>query len=220
MVRYTTNFSAKVSEIIPYNRNARQHNAAQIAQIAASIREFGFTNPVLVDESLTLIAGHGRLSAAQLLGLDTIPAIRIDGLTDAQKQALRIADNKLALNAGWDDDLLRTELAELRDIGFDLALTGFGDDELDALFGTEDQLGAGAGSLAERFGIPPFSVLNAREGWWQDRKAAWIALGIKSEIGRGENELGLSAEAEDYRRNRGDYVKGNATPGGGANARR
>jgi hypothetical protein len=138
MVRYTTNFSAKVSEIIPYARNARQHNAAQIAQIAASIREFGFTNPVLVDESLTLIAGHGRLSAAQLLGLDTIPAIRIDGLTDTQKQALRLADNKLALNAGWDDDLVRTELAELRDIGFDLALTGFGDDELAALFALDD----------------------------------------------------------------------------------
>jgi ParB-like chromosome segregation protein Spo0J len=88
---------------------------------------------VLVDESLTLIAGHGRLSAAQLLGLDTIPAIRIDGLTDAQKQALRIADNKLALNAGWDDDLLRTELAELRDIGFDLNLVGFSTNELDQL---------------------------------------------------------------------------------------
>jgi hypothetical protein len=111
----------------------------------------------------------------------------------------------------------------LRLDGFDLALTGFDTLELDALLGPAGGMGgngSGAGSLAAQFGIPPFSVLNAREGWWQDRKRAWLALGIQSEIGRGENTLGLSAEAEDYRRNRGEYVKANAIPGGGALARR
>ena len=124
----------QVSEIIPYSRNAREHSTSQISQIVASIREFGFTNPLLLDEHNVLIAGHGRLAAAQQLRLPELPAIVLDGLSDAQKQALRIADNKLALNAGWDDDLLRTELADLRDVGFDLSLTGFGEDELLGLF--------------------------------------------------------------------------------------
>jgi len=125
---------AQVSEITPYSRNSRVHSANQIAQIVASIREFGFTNPVLLDESNVLIAGHGRLEAARFLSMRQLPAIVLTGLTDAQKAALRIADNKLALNATWDDDLLRTELADLRDVGFDLALTGFGEDELLGLF--------------------------------------------------------------------------------------
>ena len=123
-----------VAEIVPYSRNARAHSDMQIAQIVASIQQFGFTNPLLVDENNALIAGHGRLAAAQQLGMPQLPAIVLAGLSDAQKQALRIADNKLALNATWDDALLRTELADLRDVGFDLALTGFGEDELGALF--------------------------------------------------------------------------------------
>ena len=124
----------QVCDIVPYSRNAREHSAAQIVQITASIREFGFTNPVLIDEHNTLIAGHGRLAAAQQLRMPQLPAIVLSGLSDAQKAALRIADNKLALNASWDDDLLRTELADLRDLGFDLSLTGFGEEELGALF--------------------------------------------------------------------------------------
>jgi DNA modification methylase len=124
----------KVAEIVPYSRNTRTHSDTQIAQIAASITQFGFTSPLLIDETNTLIAGHGRLEAAKLLNLPELPAILLEGLSDAQKQALRIADNKLALNAAWDDALLRTELADLRDLGFDLALTGFADDELSALF--------------------------------------------------------------------------------------
>jgi DNA modification methylase len=131
---FPTNFLAQVSEITPYERNAREHSATQIAQIVASIREFGFTNPILVDASNTLIAGHGRLAAAQHLGMRQVPAIRIEGLSNAQIAALRIADNKLALNASWDDELLRTELIDLRDMGFELGLTGFNGDELDALF--------------------------------------------------------------------------------------
>ena len=128
--RFYANLLVKVSEIAPYSRNARQHSPEQIAQIVASVREFGFTSPVLVDENGVLIAGHGRLAAARQLGMTELPAIAVEGLDEAQKNALRIADNKLALNASWDDDLLLAELMDLRDVGFDLALTGFGDGEL------------------------------------------------------------------------------------------
>lgn len=128
------NLMAQVADLVAYNRNARQHSPQQIAQIVASITEFGFTNPLLIDENNTLIAGHGRLEAAKFLGMPQLPAIVLRGLSDAQKAALRIADNKLALNATWDDALLRTELLDLREAGFDLALTGFGEDELGSLF--------------------------------------------------------------------------------------
>ena len=128
-MRFYANLLVKVADVVPYTRNAREHSIDQVKQIVASIREFGFTSPVLVDEDNTLIAGHGRLAAARELGMTELPAIAIEGLSDAQKQALRLADNKLALNASWDDDLLRSELMDLRDGGFDLALTGFGDVE-------------------------------------------------------------------------------------------
>ena len=124
----------QLAEIVPYSRNSRAHSVDQIKQIARSIQEYGFTNPVLLDENRTLIAGHGRLEAARLLNITQIPAITLPHLSDAQKAALRIADNKLALNAAWDDALLRTELTDLRDLGFDISLTGFADDELSALF--------------------------------------------------------------------------------------
>jgi len=124
----------QASEIAPYSRNARDHSTSQIAQISASIRAFGFTNPLLIDENNVLIAGHGRLAAARQLGMAELPALVIAGLSETEKQALRIADNKLALNATWDDELLRLELGDLRDGGFDLALTGFGEDELLGLF--------------------------------------------------------------------------------------
>jgi len=179
----------KVSDLTPYARNARTHTAAQVDQIAASIKEWGFTNALLIDEDNGIIAGHGRLLAAQKLGLKAVPTVTAKGWTDAQKRAYIIADNKLALNAGWDDELLKIEFQELEGLDFDLSLVGFDVGELDDLFKVlpESAPGAGAGSLSERFGVPPFSVLNAREGWWQDRKRAWLALGIKSEIGRGEN---------------------------------
>lgn len=119
--------------LIPYARNARTHSEQQVNQLAASMREFGFTNPVLVDEQNGLIAGHGRLQAAIKLGLAQVPAIRLEGLTEAQKRALVIADNKLAMNAGWDLDLLKVELTDLDSAGFDLSITGFSDLELGAL---------------------------------------------------------------------------------------
>lgn len=119
-----------VAALIPYARNPRTHSDAQVAQIAASIREFGWTNPLLVDERGTLIAGHGRLLAARQLGMVEVPAITLSHLSEAQKRALVIADNKLALNAGWDEELLRVELEDLAEIGVDLEVTGFSDAEL------------------------------------------------------------------------------------------
>ena len=119
--------------LIPYARNSRTHSDEQVAQIAASIREFGFTNPVLVDADNGIIAGHGRVLAARKLGLATVPVLRIDYLSEAQKRAYVIADNKLALNAGWDEELLALELGELNELGVDLALTGFSEEELAGL---------------------------------------------------------------------------------------
>lgn len=119
-----------VGRLQPYAKNSRTHSDEQVEQIAASITEFGFTNPVLVDSKDGIIAGHGRLMAAKHLNLAEVPVIVLDYLTDEQRRAYIIADNKLALNAGWDNDVLADELAALQDEGFDLALTGFSDDEL------------------------------------------------------------------------------------------
>ena len=122
-----------VEQLIPYARNSRTHSDAQIAQIAASIREFGFLNPIIIDGDRGIISGHGRVMAARILGLDSLPCIEASHLTEAQRKAYVIADNKLALNAGWDNDLLRVELSELGELGFDLELTGFSVDEISAL---------------------------------------------------------------------------------------
>lgn len=126
-----------IDELIPYINNSRTHSPEQVQQIAASIKEFGFTNPVLLDGDDGIIAGHGRLQAAKLLKLTKIPTIRLDGLSDAQKKAYVIADNKLALNAGWDVEMLRLEMTELQDLDFDLSLLGFDDKELAAILEPE-----------------------------------------------------------------------------------
>jgi hypothetical protein len=123
-----------VEALIPYARNARTHSVGQIAQLAASIREFGFTNPILTDGDNGIIAGHGRVLAARKLGLETVPTIELSHLSETQKRAYILADNKLALNAGWDDELLALELADLKVVDPDsLGLIGFSDDELAAL---------------------------------------------------------------------------------------
>jgi DNA modification methylase len=128
-------------ELIPYARNPRTHTDAQVAQIAASIREFGWTNPVLIDGQSGIIAGHGRVMAARKLGLERVPVIELTHMSEAQKRAYVLADNQLALNAGWDDELLRLELADLSELGFDLGLIGFGDGELERLLaGTKEGL--------------------------------------------------------------------------------
>jgi len=131
-----------LEDLIPYARNARTHSDAQVAQIAASIREFGFMNPVLVDGENNIIAGHGRVLAARKLGLETVPCVLHEHLTESQRRAYILADNKLALNAGWDEEMLRIELRELGDMGFDLELTGFGLDEVGTMILEGDGLDA------------------------------------------------------------------------------
>ena len=120
-------------DLIPYARNTRTHSDEQVNQIVSSIKEFGFTNPVLVDQDNMIIAGHGRVMAANKLKLDKVPTICLKHLTEAQKKAYIIADNRLALNAGWDEDMLKVELEELNDLEFDISLLGFEDNEIESL---------------------------------------------------------------------------------------
>lgn len=135
-----------IDRLHAWEANARTHSAEQVEQIARSIREFGWTNPVLIDEHNQIIAGHGRVLAARALGISTVPCLRLDFMDAAQKRAYVIADNQLALKAGWDYELLRLELGELRTDGFDLALTGFDDDDLNDIF---------SGALDEKDNEPP-----------------------------------------------------------------
>ena len=143
----------KLDALIPYARNSRTHSDAQVAQIAASIKEFGFTNPVLIDETGSIIAGHGRVMASRKLALADVPCIRLSHLTAAQKRAYIIADNKLALNAGWDDEMLRLELSDLKGLDFNLDLTGFSTDEINQLLTPEQVEG-----LTDEDAVPEIPV--------------------------------------------------------------
>lgn len=142
------------SDLVPYDRNARTHSPAQVSQIVASIKEFGFTNPILIAEDNTIIAGHGRVLAAQEMGMKVVPCLRLAGLTDEQRRAYIIADNKLAENAGWDEELLKLELGELRDLGFELDVIGFDRSELDELFLDTDRLEEEGNTEDDE--VPPF----------------------------------------------------------------
>ena len=174
------------ASLVPYARNAKKHDASQVAKLAGSIREFGFNNPVLIDKDNGIIAGHGRIMAAQSLGLETVPCIRLGHLSETQRRAYILADNRLAeIGGGWDEEMLKLELADLAALGLDVTELGF--DELPADMQEAADLADAKKTLSEKFGVPPFTVLNAREGWWQDRKRAWLALGIKSEEGRGDD---------------------------------
>ncbi len=224
-----------LDELLPDPRNARTHDASQITAIARSLGEFGWATPMGTADG-KLIYGHARRQAAIQLRDAGIriprnpdpargPVVDLSYLKPAQRRAYMLADNQLPTLAAWDRDILASELLDLRTDGFDLSLTGFDALGLDGLLGDglggDGGSGNGAGSLAAQFGIPPFSVLNAREGWWQDRKRAWLALGIQSEIGRGD-QPGTSArvgpdDEATYRTIGGR--KPNAIPGGaGQNA--
>lgn len=126
-----------LADLTPYKQNARTHSKEQVAQIADSIKRFGFTNPILLDGESGIIAGHGRLMAAQKMGLAEVPTIELAGLSDADKRAYILADNKLALSAGWDADMLKLEFAELSELGVDLSITGFSEDEIAKLMGAK-----------------------------------------------------------------------------------
>jgi ParB-like chromosome segregation protein Spo0J len=129
-----------IEDLIPYAMNARTHSDAQVAQIAGSIKEFGFNNPVLIDADNGLIAGHGRVMAGRKLGLKQVPAIRLGHLTETQKKAFILADNKIALNSGWDYELLKVEVELLSNEDFNLDLLGFEVNELNTILGIEEEL--------------------------------------------------------------------------------
>lgn len=189
----------KVAELTPYARNSRTHSDAQVAQLAASIKEWGWTIPVLVDEAGGLIAGHGRILAAQRLGLEEVPAMTAKGWSEAKKRAYVIADNKLALNAGWDEELLRLELQELGELGVELDLLGFDDWDISELVGggcdnkESDKYKDGReGGLSADFGCPPFSILDTRKGDWIDRRKQWqLKIGDNGESREGTLGVGL-----------------------------
>lgn len=129
-----------IESLTPYANNPRTHSASQLDRLVQSLKEFGFTNPLLVGDDMQIVAGHGRLMAAQALGLKTVPVIKLSHLTEDQKRAYVIADNQLALSSGWDDDLLQAELQALGDVGFDLTVLGWGEDL--PTFGEEIDLSA------------------------------------------------------------------------------
>jgi hypothetical protein len=147
------NAMRSVSDLIPYAKNARTHDSSQIIRIASSIKEFGFTNPVLIDEANGIVAGHCRVLAARKLGITRVPCRILAGLSDSQRRAYVIADNKLQEAAGgWNDELLSLELTDLRDDGFDLDLIGFSTDELTALLDRTRRCAGCAGNAGERAG--------------------------------------------------------------------
>ena len=150
-------YLADVSELIPYVRNARTHSEAQVSQIAASIREFGFLSPILVAEDNTILAGHGRLAAALKLGLKKVPCVKENHLTETQKRAYIIADNKLSLNAGWDSELLAVELSELEGADFNLDLLGFDEAELSGIFDADKDVSDDDFNVEKELEEPCFS---------------------------------------------------------------
>lgn len=179
-----------ISDIKPYPRNPRKHTGGQIAKIAKSIKEFGWTNPILIDKDGTVIAGHARLEAARLLGMRKVPTIALEDLTPDQVRAYIIADNQLALDATWDEELLTLELSELKGLAVDLSLTGFDRGEIERLLAQEVELmpeiSPRQTHLSDRWVFPPFSVLDGRSGPWLERKSLWKRLGIRSEVGRAD----------------------------------
>lgn len=161
-----------ISKITEYGKNSRTHSPEQIEQIAESIKQFGFTNPVLIDKESVLIAGHGRLAAARKLGLESVPAIVLKDISEAKAKALRIADNKIALNSSWNEDMLRQELADLKLADFDLNMTGFGNAELSLILAEEPEAAApGAKSKKMNFVVSYNIVFDDK-----DQQDAWFAF--------------------------------------------
>ena len=128
-----------VDKLVPYVNNARTHSPEQILKLRSSLREFGFVNPIIIDKDFNVIAGHGRLMAAKEEGITEVPCVFADFLTDAQKKAYILADNRMALDAGWDEELLKIEIEELQNLGYDLEYTGFDEKELADLFGVDEK---------------------------------------------------------------------------------
>lgn len=173
-----------VDDLIPYEHNAKQHPEKQVEHIANSIREFGFRQPIVVDAENVVVIGHGRLLAAQKLGLEAVPVVRADDLTEEQIKALRLADNKTN-ESEWDFGELEAELADLA-LDFDMSEFGFEDISANTDSEPEEER---KGSLAAKYLVPPFSVIYANKPDWLQRKRAWVDMGLHSEIGRGGDLL-------------------------------
>lgn len=171
-----------ITDVKPYENNPRINDDA-VEATANSIKEFGFQQPIVVDKDNVIIVGHTRLRAAKKLGLKQVPVVTADNLTDEQVRAYRLADNKTGELADWDEDLLKIELGDV----IDLDMTDFGFEDLVDTYDEETEKYTDTmekNSLKKRFLIPPFSVLDTKQDDWQKRKASWLDLGIKSEIGR------------------------------------
>lgn len=179
----------KVGKITPHPKNPRVHPDGQLTDLGASFDEFGVVWPIVVDENYRLMAGEGRWLTAKKKGYEEYPCIVIRGWSESKKLRFMVADNRLPQLAGFDDEVYRSVLTLIKMEGLPLNSLGLDDATLSELLA--EPLVPGM-SLSERFGIVPFSVFNAREGWWQDRKQAWLAIGIQSEVGRGENLLKFS----------------------------
>lgn len=172
-------YLADINDLIPYIRNARTHSESQIAQIAASIKEFGFLSPILIAEDNTILAGHGRLAAARKLGLKQVPCVKESHLTETQRRAYIIADNKLSLNAGWDEDMLAIELSELQGADFDLDLLGFDESELVSIFEDDKEVEDDDFDVEEELNKPCFS--KAGDIWTLGRHRLICGDSIKEE---------------------------------------
>lgn len=175
-----------INDIKTYPNNAKLHPAEQIEQIKKSIQEFGFNDPIAIDEKGVIIEGHGRYIACNELGIKEVPIIRLNDLTDEQKRAYMLVHNKLTMNSNFDLEIL---MDELDNISFDMSEYGFDMEIEEEPVSDTDNTG---GVLTERFIIPPFTILDTRQGYWQDRKREWKDIGIKSGEGRLENITGVS----------------------------
>lgn len=180
----------KLSELKPYNKNAKKHPAEQVQYIANSLKQFGWKQPIVIDKDNVIVCGHGRMLAAESLGWDTAPCVYADDLNDEQIKAFRLADNKTA-ESDWDIDFLEIELGDI----FDIDMTDFGFASLDE---DEPDFDIERKSLTDRFVVPPFSVLDARQGYWNDRKRQWINAGLKSMEGRDAKAFTTEHIAEQY----------------------
>lgn len=183
MAKTTTQMElVSISKLVPYVNNARTHSPEQINKLRSSLREFGFINPVIIDQDFGIIAGHGRVMAAKEEGIEEVPCVFVDHLTEAQKKAYILADNRMALDAGWDEELLRIEIESLQDMDFDIGLAGFDDDEIADLFAEDDK-----SDVKE----DDFDLSDALE------KAAFVEKGDVWTVGRHRLMCGDATSAED-----------------------
>lgn len=180
-----------VKDIKPYERNAKKHDERQVKNVMESIKAFGFAQPLVIDKYNVLIIGHCRLIAAKRLKMPKVPCVRMENLSDDDVARLRLLDNKLN-ESEWDFDLLSEDVPTLDFSDFDI---DWNLPELD-----EDGDSTDHGSLADKFIVPPFSVLDTKQGYWQDRKKQWLEFGIKSEVGRNARAFTTEKIAENYGR--------------------